>query len=193
MNLASWVADVSKEFLILYTPRLGVTRMQKELFTVLVEHDGSVLWCSDYLPGVTPDQVVGHKLWEPVIPAHVARVVTAVSRASKGETVRYPVACLIGGVEVWFQVALRPVVIPTGSYVMSIAQVVHRPIPVAMTDTETEIITLLSAGLTHLQIGKQLGKSAGTISAHLYNIRKKLECETNAGVIAWGLLSGDRF
>jgi DNA-binding CsgD family transcriptional regulator len=165
----------------------------KGLFNVIAELDGTVVWCSDYLPGVNPDDVVGLPLWAPVLESHVSRVKTAFRRAVAGETARYAVAAMIGGVDVWFKVALRLVEIPAGRYVMSTAQVVHRPIPVAMTDTEREIIALLLGGLTHVQIGKKLGRTPGTISTHLHNIRKKLGCTTNAGVIAWGLLSGDSF
>lgn len=43
-----------------------------------------------------------------------------------------------------------------------------------LTKREVEIIKLLSTGLTHEEAGKKLGLSKRTVSAHNYNIFKKI-------------------
>ena len=56
--------------------------------------------------------------------------------------------------------------------------------PALLTPRETEILTLVAAGLTNKEIAKQLVISAGTVRTHLENIFEKLDVHTRTAAAA---------
>lgn len=69
--------------------------------------------------------------------------------------------------------------------------------PVSLSDRETEIIILISEGLTNAQIAEQLFLSNHTINTHRKNIMAKLGVKNTAGIVMFAvktaLVSPNRF
>lgn len=52
-----------------------------------------------------------------------------------------------------------------------------------LTPRETDVVRLLSQGLSYAQIGQQLGVSLHTVTSHVKNAYRKLEVHTAAAAV----------
>ena len=59
-----------------------------------------------------------------------------------------------------------------------------------LTPRETEIVKLAASGLHNLEIGKQLGISAGTVQLHLHHIYEKLGVDSRTKLTLWAQEKG---
>jgi DNA-binding NarL/FixJ family response regulator len=65
----------------------------------------------------------------------------------------------------------------------------HTP-RVALTPRETEVISLMAAGLTNAQIAERIGRAEGTAKVHVKNILEKLEARDRTEAVTIALRRG---
>jgi DNA-binding NarL/FixJ family response regulator len=61
---------------------------------------------------------------------------------------------------------------------------------VELTTRQREVATLVAAGHTNRQIGRELGISEKTAEIHVHNIMRRLDASSRAAVAAWVATSG---
>lgn len=62
--------------------------------------------------------------------------------------------------------------------------------PILLTDREIEVLTLISEGLTNVQIAKKLFLSSHTVNTHRKNIMQKLRVNNTASMVMYAVKSG---
>ena len=62
--------------------------------------------------------------------------------------------------------------------------------PVELTARQLEVASLVAAGRTNRQIGKELGISEKTTEIHVHNLMTRLDVPSRAGIAAWAAARG---
>jgi DNA-binding NarL/FixJ family response regulator len=59
-----------------------------------------------------------------------------------------------------------------------------------LTDRELDIVALVAAGRTNVEIGAELYVTAGTVKTHLAHVQRKLGVRNRVGIAAWAWETG---